>query len=112
MTDSPRARDASKEDSPRGRKRSHSDSRSKSRDRNDKRDMDPESFTQVYIAKLSRRTNESDLRSEFSKFGTIKNIVLKHAYAFIDFEDHEAAGRAIKEMNGKSFVNGEDLVVE
>jgi RNA recognition motif-containing protein len=37
---------------------------------------------------------------------------LKHAYAFIDFEDHEAADRAIKEMNGKSFVNGEDLVVE
>jgi RNA recognition motif-containing protein len=37
---------------------------------------------------------------------------LKHSYAFVDFDDHEAAGRAIKEMNGKSFVNGEELVVE
>jgi RNA recognition motif-containing protein len=52
------------------------------------------------------------LRNEFSKFGHIKNIVLKHAYAFIDFEDHEAASRAVKEMNGKTFVNGEELVVE
>jgi arginine/serine-rich splicing factor 7 len=111
MSASPRRNgDASRERSP--RQRSRSDSRSRSGDRQDKRDKDPENFTQVYIAKLSRKTTESDLKSEFSKFGNIKNIVLKHAYAFIDFEDHESAERAIKEMNGKSFVNGEDLVVE
>lgn len=109
MSSSPR-RNGSKERSP--RPRSRNDSRSPSDDRNDKRDNGSEKMTQIYIAKLSRKTNESDLKSEFSKFGQIKNIVLKHAYAFIDFEEQEAAERAIKEMNGKSFVNGEDLVVE
>jgi RNA recognition motif-containing protein len=37
---------------------------------------------------------------------------LKHSYAFVDFDDHEAANKAIREMNGKAFVNGEELVVE
>jgi len=37
---------------------------------------------------------------------------LKHTYAFIDYGDHEAAELAVKEMNGKAFVNGEELVVE
>lgn len=52
------------------------------------------------------------MREAFAAFGKIKNCVLKHTYAFIDFEDVEAAGKAIKEMNGKSFVNGEELIVE
>lgn len=43
------------------------------------------------MAGLSRRTNEDDLKDSFSKFGRIKNIVLKNNFAFIDFEDHEAA---------------------
>jgi arginine/serine-rich splicing factor 7 len=61
---------------------------------------------------LSRRTREEDLKDGFSKFGRIKQIVLKAAYAFIDFEDHESAVQAVKEMNGKPFVNGEELIVE
>ena len=64
------------------------------------------------MAGLSRRSNEDDLRDSFSKFGRIKNIVLKNNFAFIDFEDHEAAVQAVKNMHGRSFVNGEDLIVE
>ena len=111
MSSSPRRNGDSKERSPR-KNRSPTGSRSRTPDRRDDRDKDETNFTQIYIAKLSRNTRESDLRNEFSKFGQIKNIVLKHAYAFIDFEDHDAAERAIKDMNGKSFVNGEELVVE
>lgn len=64
------------------------------------------------MAKLHKRTREEDLREAFSKFGKIKELSLKYAYAFIDFEDHGAAVTAIKEMDGKTFVNGEVLVVE
>lgn len=88
-----------------------SSSRSKS-PRYDKRDMNPETYTQVYVAKLDRRTREDDLREKFQKYGRIKNIVLKTTYAFIDYDDHESAEQAVKEMNGKVFVNGEELVVE
>ena len=37
---------------------------------------------------------------------------MKHSYAFVDFDDHEAANKAVREMNGKIFINGEELVVE
>ena len=49
------------EDSPRSDKngyKDHSSDRDRSRDRGDNRDKDPENFTQIYIAKLSRNTNE------------------------------------------------------
>ena len=38
--------------------------------------------------------------------------MLKYNYAFVDFEEHGAAEKAVKEMNEKTFVNGEELVVE
>ncbi len=85
---------------------------SRERERDDRRNKDPESYTQVYVAKLSRRTREEDLKDSFSKFGRIKNITLKQSYAFIDFEDHESAVGAVEGMNGRAFVNGEELVVE
>ncbi len=40
---------------------SEEDKRGRSRDRDDKRSKDPDSFTQIYVAKLNRRTRESDL---------------------------------------------------
>jgi RNA recognition motif-containing protein len=48
---------------------------------------------------LHKRTREEDLRDAFSKFGKLKEVSLKFNYA-------------IKEMDGKTFVNGEELVVE
>lgn len=38
-------------------------------------------------------------------------MTLKNYYAFVDYEDHEAAVEAIKQMNGVQFVNGEVLTV-
>lgn len=66
----------------------------------------------MYVAKLSRNTRESELKDGFSKFGPIRNIVLKSTFAFIYFETPEQAQEAIKRMNGVKFVNGEELVVE
>lgn len=82
-------------------------------ERRDRRgDRDTENSTQIYVAKLHRNTKEGDLRDSFSKFGKIKDIVSKYNYAFIAFEDPEAAQQAVREMNGKSFINGEELIVE
>ena len=47
----------------------------------------------------------------FEKFGRVKSVTLKNYYAFVDFEDHEAAVKAVEEMNGKTFINGEVLTV-
>jgi len=66
----------------------------------------------VYVAKLHKRTTDEDMKREFSKFGRIKEIILKHTYAFVGYDDHEAAEAAVREMNGKTFMNGEEIVVE
>jgi len=87
-------------------------SRGRSREMHESRNKDPDNYTQIYIAKLHKKTNEDDLKSKFSEYGKIKQVTLKHTYAFIDFDDHEAAVRAVKEMNKVPFVNGEELVVE
>lgn len=102
--------------------RSKSDSRSQRSENKDRsgsrrcsgsrRRDEAKTSTQIYVAKLHKRTREEDLREAFSKFGKIKEVALKYAYAFIDFEDQQGAESAIKEMNGKTFVNGEQLVVE
>ena len=36
---------------------------------------------------------------------------MKNFYAFVDYEEHESAVQAVKEMDGKTFVNGELLTV-
>ena len=112
MSESPVSDRSRERDSRNGWGKDKSEERGRSRDRVDRRDKDPENFTQIYIAKLSRNTNESDVRDAFSKYGQIKSLVLKHSYAFVDFDEHEAAERAVKDMNGKTFVSGEELVVE
>lgn len=61
---------------------------------------------------MNRETGKSDIMNNFSKFGNITNINLKDHFAFVDFDDHEGAMQAIKEMNGKTFIHGEVLKVE
>ena len=92
------------------REKSSDKSRSRSRERRPV--MNSDDFTQIYVAKLDRRTREDDLREAFSKFGKLKEVALKFNYAFIDYEDHESAAAALRDMDGKTFVNGEKLIVE
>jgi RNA recognition motif-containing protein len=56
---------------------------------------------------LHRATREIDLKEAFEKFGKLREVALKHTFAFVDYEDHESAVRAIAEMDRKTFVNGE-----
>ena len=64
------------------------------------------------MAGLSRDSGKRDVLEEFSKFGKINLVTLKEHFAFVNYETHEAAVQAQKEMNGKEFVNGEVLKVE
>ena len=65
----------------------------------------------MYVARLDKRTRQSDVEKEFGRFGKIKTVTMKIHYAFVDYEDHESALAAL-EMNNQTFVNGETLVVE
>ena len=73
----------------------------------------------LYIANLSYKTTEEDLKSLFSPCGAIKecNVVLdpmtkeSRGFAFLMFESAQEAERAIEEVNGKD-LNGRKLRVE
>ncbi|TNV83735.1 hypothetical protein FGO68_gene12453 [Halteria grandinella] len=88
------------------------DNRKGSYSRSPRRGEVKDSFTQIYVARLDRATGEEDLQRAFAKFGKIKELALKHTFAFIDYEDHDSAIRAIRDMNRTRFVNGETLLVE
>ena len=47
----------------------------------------------------------------FDKFGKIVSLTLKRRYAFMTFENVEAAEKAVDEMNGHMF-QGEEIKVE
>lgn len=113
MSDSPRGVERERSLSNKKRSSSVDRDRSRSRDRNpERKERERESTTQIFVTKLHRNTNESDLKEAFSKFGKIKDISMKRGYAFIDFEEPESAEKSVKEMHRKTFVNGEELVVE
>ncbi|KAL6063741.1 Protein phosphatase PP2A regulatory subunit B [Balamuthia mandrillaris] len=69
---------------------------------------DPEKFTNLYIKHLAPDYSEEDLRRDFEPFGKIQSAVLmkndkgeSRGFAFVNFEDHEAALKAVEELSGK-----------
>lgn len=62
-----------------------------SREREDNRDANPETYTQIYIASIRRETGENDLRSVFEKFGEIEKVTVRDHFAFIKYKTHEGA---------------------
>jgi len=74
-------------------------------------------WTNLYVKNFSKEFTEEKLRQLFSPFGTITSIFFPRddqnkpkGFAFINFETHSAAARAIRELNGKT-VDGLELYV-
>ncbi|MEQ8288225.1 MAG: RNA-binding protein [Gammaproteobacteria bacterium] len=71
----------------------------------------------IYVGNLLSSVTQSDIESEFSKYGALEDIQLitdrmtgvSKGFAFLTFEKQVAAETAL-EMNGKSF-SGRNLVV-
>ena len=74
-------------------------------------DKEDETFTQIYVAGISRSTTADDLEKVFDVCGAIREVIMKNKYAFIDFKHHQDAVEAIKRNNGKT-VYGDTLTVE
>ncbi len=68
-------------------------------------------MSKIYVSGLSLITNEDVLKEGFKQFGTITEIKIIYdketgyskGFAFITFNDQEAALMAEKSMNQKSF---------
>lgn len=79
---------------------------------------DPDKFTNIYIKNLDPSYTEEDLRRDFGAFGPIQSAVLlrdsKNAgrcFAFVNYESHEDAKKAVEELNGKKLGGDKEIFV-
>jgi RNA recognition motif-containing protein len=74
--------------------------------------------TKLYVGNLSFDSSESDLRTLFGQFGSVKScdIIMdrytnkSRGFAFVDMGTQDEANKAIAELNGKDF-HGRALTV-
>ena len=87
------------------------------RDRESKFEEMKANFTNVYAKNIDLDLSEEDFKKLFEPFGKITSSYLEKDYegkskgfGFVNFEDHEAAAKAIEELNDKE-VNGQKIYV-
>ena len=76
-------------------------------------------MTNIFVAKLNFRTQESSLRDLFEEFGEVSSAKIimdkmtgrSKGYGFVEMEDDEAAANAINELNDSEF-DGRTIVVK
>ncbi|XP_057471745.1 serine/arginine-rich splicing factor RS2Z32-like isoform X1 [Actinidia eriantha] len=72
---------------------------------------DRHSNTRLYVGHLSSRTRSRDLESLFRRYGRVRDVDMKHDYAFVEFSDPRDADDARYGLNGRKF-DGSHIVVE
>ncbi|KAI3924029.1 hypothetical protein MKW92_004252 [Papaver armeniacum] len=67
--------------------------------------------TRLYVGHLSSRTRSRDLDDLFGKYGRVRDVDMKHDFAFVEFSDPRDADDARYSLNGREF-DGSRIVVE
>lgn len=57
--------------------------------------------TRLYVGHISYKARERDIESFFKGYGRIREILLKHGYAFVQLGDPRDADDAVGELNGR-----------
>jgi RNA recognition motif-containing protein len=76
-------------------------------------------MTNIFVAKLNFRTQESSLRDLFEEFGEVTSAKIimdkmtgrSKGFGFVEMSDDEAASNAINELNDTDF-DGRTIVVK
>ncbi|KAG7276451.1 hypothetical protein CRUP_014110 [Coryphaenoides rupestris] len=64
----------------------------------------------LFVRKLATPVTEELLEKTFSQFGKLERVKKLKDYAFVHFEERDAAVKAMEEMNGKE-LGGEDIEI-
>lgn len=83
------------------------------RERQAKMDEIRSKFTNLYVKNLPMDTTEDEFKALFAKFGTVTSAVIQPntvsvdgkelRFGFVNFEDHEAAKKALEELHDSKF---------
>lgn len=71
----------------------------------------PKENSQVYVARIPRNIRSEELKDLFSRFGAIKDVIIKAGFGFITFEEPREAAEAVKEMDQYQY-EGREIVVQ
>jgi len=74
----------------------------------------------IYVGNLDYKVSEDDLETMFSKFGTVSSVKIitdkyngrSKGFGFVEMENHDEAGKAIKGLNGTTVKSREITVNE
>jgi RNA recognition motif-containing protein len=66
----------------------------------------------VFVGQIPISVKESEFRETFETFGAIKAVFLKLHYGFVEFEERDAADKAIRELNDSRALGSSSLRVE
>ncbi|KAK6929267.1 RNA recognition motif domain [Dillenia turbinata] len=67
--------------------------------------------TRLYVGHLSSRTRSRDLERLFNKYGRVRDVDMKHEFAFVEFSDYRDADDARRGLDGRD-VDGSRIIVE
>lgn len=88
------------------------------KDRQSKFEEMKANFTNVYVKNINPESSDEEFRDLFASYGDITSSSLardqetgkNRGFGFVNFVSHEAAAKAVDELNGKDF-KGQDLYV-
>ncbi|KAI1074781.1 polyadenylate binding protein [Whalleya microplaca] len=87
------------------------------KDRQSKFEEMKANFTNVYVKNISTDATDDEFRDLFEKFGDVTSSSLardnegkSRGFGFVNFTTHEAAAKAVDDLNGRDF-HGQDLYV-
>ncbi|KAK5652763.1 hypothetical protein OQA88_9616 [Cercophora sp. LCS_1] len=88
------------------------------KDRQSKFEEMKANFTNVYVKNINHEVTDEEFRETFEKFGEVTSSSLardqetqkSRGFGFVNFTTHEAAAKAVEELNGKPF-HGQELYV-
>jgi polyadenylate-binding protein len=88
------------------------------KDRQSKFEEMKANFTNVYVKNINTDATDDDFRDLFEKYGDVTSSSLakdnetgkSRGFGFVNFTTHEAAAKAVDELNGKDF-QGQELYV-
>lgn len=58
-------------------------------------------MTQLYVGNLSADGDEKAIRALFSKYGNVREVLMKNGYSFVEFEHPNSADEAMRALNGE-----------
>ena len=58
-------------------------------------------MTQLYVGNLSTEGDEKSIKSLFGRYGTVREVLMKNGYAFVELDNPVSADEAMRELNGE-----------